>query len=300
MLHFRKYVAIIAAWMLLVPSFSFAQDTKSDVPAPTPAPPAANQTTTPAPTGPTKTPVRYTTDGRPILEEGTPIRMRLSRTLSSADALPGDRVDFEVLDPIKLGDVEVVPQGGIAWGTVTDAHPKRRMARGGKLDVNIDSVKLSNGDKAGLRAVKEVKGGGHTGAMTGAMVATGIVFFPAAPLFLFMKGKDITIPKGTEITAYINADTPFATPVNSAPASPTGGTSTVSGPSEATVEITSTPDGADIEVDGAFRGNSPSTVTLPTGDHTITVKKSGFQNWERNVHVTSGNIKVKAELQAAN
>jgi hypothetical protein len=36
------------------------------------------------------------------------------------------------------------------------------------------------------------------------MVATSIVFFPAAPLFLFIKGKDITIPKGTEITAYVN------------------------------------------------------------------------------------------------
>src|SRR5215470_14593622 len=42
--------------------------------------------------------------------------------------------------------------------------------------------------------------------MTGAIVATSIVFFPAAPLFLFMHGKDITIPKGTEITAYVNGD----------------------------------------------------------------------------------------------
>ena len=68
-------------------------------------------------------------------------------------------------------------------------------ARGGKLDVNIDSVRLSNGQKVALRAVKNVKGGSHTGAMTGAMVATGIVFFPAAPLFLFKRGKDITINK---------------------------------------------------------------------------------------------------------
>jgi hypothetical protein len=42
--------------------------------------------------------------------------------------------------------------------------------------------------------------------MTGAIVATSIVFFPAAPLFLFVHGKDITIPKGTEITAYVNGD----------------------------------------------------------------------------------------------
>jgi hypothetical protein len=45
--------------------------------------------------------------------------------------------------------------------------------------------------------------------MTTAMVATGILFFPAAPLFLFMHGKDMTIPKGTEVTAYVNGDVPL-------------------------------------------------------------------------------------------
>jgi hypothetical protein len=65
---------------------------------------------------------------------------------------------------------------------------------------------LSNGEKLALRGIQDVKGGGHTGAMTGAMVATSIVFFPAAPLFLFMKGKDITIPEGHEITVYTNTE----------------------------------------------------------------------------------------------
>src|SRR5207249_1378553 len=83
---------------------------------------------------------------------------------------------------------------------VTEAQAKKRMARGGKLNVNIDAVRLADGEKAALRAIKEAKGGGHTGAMTGLMLGTAIVFFPAAPLFLFMHGKDIAIPKGTEIT----------------------------------------------------------------------------------------------------
>jgi hypothetical protein len=127
----------------------------------------------------------------------------------SADATTGDRVDFEVLEDIKVKDVIVVPRGGLALATVTEAQHKRRMARGGKLDVNIDDVRLIDGEKAPLRAVKEVKGGGHTGAMTGAMIGIAIVFFPAAPLFLFMHGKDITIPKVTEVTAYINGDIPL-------------------------------------------------------------------------------------------
>src|SRR5258706_819491 len=143
------------------------------------------------------------------LEDGTPIRLRLTRNLSSADATTGDRVDFEVLEDIKVKDFIVVPRGGLALGTITEAEHKRRMARGGKLNVNIDDVRLADGEKAPLRAVKEARGGGHTGAMTGAIIGTAIVFFPAAPLFLFMHRKDTTIPQGTAITAYINGDIPL-------------------------------------------------------------------------------------------
>jgi hypothetical protein len=141
------------------------------------------------------------------LEDGTPVKLRTARTISSGDAHAGDTLDLEVLEDVFASGTLVVPKDGIAWGTVTEAEAKRRMARGGKLNINIDAVRLSGGENAPLRAVKEGHGGGHFGAMTGGIVATAIVFFPAAPFFLFMKGKDITIPKGTEITAYINGDT---------------------------------------------------------------------------------------------
>ena len=232
------------------------------------------------------------------LEDGTPIKLRLTRNLSSADATTGDRVDFEVLEDIKVKDVIVVPRGGLALATVTEAQHKRRMARGGKLDVNIDDVRLIDGEKAPLRAVKEAKGGGHTGAMTGAMIGTAIVFFPAAPLFLFMHGKDITIPKGTEITAYINGDIPLDParfkaqakapadpPVAQAigPASANGVDSALS-----SVDVKSAPDGAEITVDDKYMGSTPSTLKLPAGDHKIKLQKSGFKAWERTLAVGAG------------
>ena len=143
------------------------------------------------------------------LAEDTPVRIRLARTMSSRDARVDERVDFEVLEDIKVGNVVVVERGALAIATVTEAHPKRRMGRAGKLHMNIDYVRLANGEKVLLRAVKGGSGGNHIAAMTGAMVATSLVFFPAAPFFLFLHGKDITIPKGTEITAYVAADTPL-------------------------------------------------------------------------------------------
>jgi hypothetical protein len=140
------------------------------------------------------------------LHDATPIRLRLSRNLSSADAKTGDTVDFEVLEDLKVDDLLVIARGATAIATVTEAQAKRRMARGGKLDITIDYVRLVNGEKVALKAVKDTSGGGHTGAMTGAIVATSLVLWPAAPFFLFMHGKDTTIPKDTEITAYINGE----------------------------------------------------------------------------------------------
>lgn len=140
------------------------------------------------------------------LNDGTPVRMRLMRTVTSADSNVGDTVDFEVLEDIVVDGRLIVARGAVALATVTEAQSKRRMGRAGRLNINIDYVRLANNDKAALRAIKDVKGDGKTGTMTGAMVATSLVFFPAAPLFLFMKGKDVHIPKGTEITAYINGD----------------------------------------------------------------------------------------------
>jgi PEGA domain len=230
------------------------------------------------------------------LEDGTPIKLRLTRNLSSADATTGDRVDFEVLEDIKVKGAIVVPRGGLALATVTEAQHKRRMARGGKLDVNIDDVRLVDGEKAPLRAVKEAKGGGHTGAMTGAMIGTAIVFFPAAPLFLFMHGKDITIPKGTEITAYINGDIPLDPvkfqphAVKTATDSTMPSTAPVTGADSmlSSVDVKSTPDGADITVDDRYMGSTPSNLKLAPGDHKIKLEKSGFKAWERTLAVSIG------------
>src|ERR1700730_551892 len=72
------------------------------------------------------------------LEDGTPVKLRLNRTISSADAHVNDTVDFEVLEQVNVHNEIVIPRGAIALGTVTEAEPKRRMARGGKLNVNID------------------------------------------------------------------------------------------------------------------------------------------------------------------
>jgi hypothetical protein len=232
--------------------------------------------------------------GTVTLDDGTPIRLRTTNTISSAEAHVDDRVDFEVVDDIKVGDVVIVKRGTPAIGTVTEARSKGRMGKGGKLNVNIDFTKTITGEKVSLRGVKDLKGGGHTGAMTGAMVGTAIVFWPAAPFFLFMHGKDITVPKGHEFSVYSSG----AVTLNAA-AVVQGGTpsgSNLRAGTASEISVTSSPVGAEIDIDNAFVGSTPSSVPVSLGSHTITVRKPGYSSWERTIQVTGGTVNVAAEL----
>jgi hypothetical protein len=239
-----------------------------------------------------------------VLHDATPVRLRLTRNLSSADSTVGQNVDFEVLDDVKAGDVLVIARGATVIGTVTEAQAKRRMARGGKLGVNIDYVRLVDDEKAALRGTKEGSGGGHTGAMTGAMVATALVVWPAAPFFLFMHGKDITIPKGTEITAYVNGEikldpAKFApkaaaqtvAPVTlSAPPPPSSAVSAPAQPSGGLVSISfvSSPENALVTFSGVALGRTPLIAQLMPGTYKIAIAADGFDGWSQDVVVEAG------------
>ena len=65
----------------------------------------------------------------------------------------------------------------------------------------------------------------------------------------------------------------------------------------ASISVESNVPGADIEIDGAFVGNTPSTVSVAPGSHQIAVKKKGFTDWTRTLKVTSGSVHLNAELE---
>jgi hypothetical protein len=67
--------------------------------------------------------------------------------------------------------------------------------------------------------------------------------------------------------------------------------------SPGTIQVSSTPPGADVEIDGSFVGNTPSSVGIAAGDHTVKVSKSGYKPWEKKIKVSSGNIVLSPELE---
>ncbi len=64
------------------------------------------------------------------------------------------------------------------------------------------------------------------------------------------------------------------------------------------LSVASNPAGADIEVDGGFVGNTPSTIDMAAGEHSITVSKNGYKSWERKLKASGGNVNLNVELEA--
>ena len=65
-----------------------------------------------------------------------------------------------------------------------------------------------------------------------------------------------------------------------------------------TVSISSDPDGAEIFVDDKFHGNTPATLKIPTGSHSILLKFPGRADWRRTLEVLkSSKASLKATLE---
>lgn len=213
--------------------------------------------------------------------DGTALRLSLTQDLSSATNAVDDPVHFEVMEDVKIAGVVAFPRGSTAIGHIVEVDPRRRMGRAGKLNFTVDHVKAPDGSNLRLRASSNRKGEDKTGT-----VIIGSVVL--SPLFLIMRGKDITIPKGTEITAYIDGDREFAlgTPGGAARAEPAA--TQANAAQSGTVTFQSEPIGADITVDGKFVGTTPSSLQLTAGDHSIVIEKAHFVSWKRAMTVAAG------------
>ena len=70
------------------------------------------------------------------------------------------------------------------------------------------------------------------------------------------------------------------------------------GVTSGTVDLTTTPEGAEIRIDGEMKGVSPLSITLPVGSHELVVTKEGHHPLEATIDVPSGE-KVPIDLKLA-
>jgi len=74
------------------------------------------------------------------------------------------------------------------------------------------------------------------------------------------------------------------------------GNSTEAGGEKTVLKLSSTPTGADIELDGSFVGQTPSSLLALPGEHSIRITKSGYKVWERKIKTSGGEVTLSPEL----
>jgi len=125
-----------------------------------------------------------------LVRNQTPVHLKLGRELSSATAHVGEEVNFEVTQDVVVGGLTIISKGAPAIGAVTEAEPKKRMGKAGKLNVSVASVLLANNEKIALRSFGADQPSDQKGGLGISLV----------------HGKDVAMTKDTEITAYVDGD----------------------------------------------------------------------------------------------
>lgn len=141
---------------------------------------------------------------------------------------------------------------------------------------------MLQGDKDNYRAILVALQG-----VSGVAVSVGEKdreFVPVSLRTVVTRGEEekTATDRGTETTP------PASKPTEAAPSEAAKGT----------VNVSANPAGADVLVDGDFVGNSPSTLKLTAGKHTVTVKMSGYADWSKDITVQSGSeVQLTANLE---
>ncbi len=141
-----------------------------------------------------------------VIKDGTRVELELAYTVSSADLHEGDAVSFLVVQPVQVDGVTVIDRGAPATARVTKAEGGKSWGRGGQLTWSIQHVTAIDGQKIPLHFTAGTKGNGAPGTMTTGLVLTGLVFWPAAPLWGFKKGKPAIIPAGKRFEVFVHGD----------------------------------------------------------------------------------------------
>lgn len=79
------------------------------------------------------------------LEPGTPAKIILLDTLSASKSKAGDAIQARLIEPVKLGEAVVLPEGTLFVGRVLKVTPPRMLSRPGSLLVTFDDLKMSSG-----------------------------------------------------------------------------------------------------------------------------------------------------------
>ena len=148
----------------------------------------------------------------PVVRKDTEVRLALDTPVSTATAKPGDIFRLRTLAPIVVDGVERVPAGAPATGTVVHAQKAGAFGKAGELILAVRRIDLAP-TPIPMHKFEPLVGRDRTNGVAAASAAIGV--FAA-----FIRGGQIVVPVGTEVVAYVAADTEL--PSSASSSAPSG------------------------------------------------------------------------------
>lgn len=87
-----------------------------------------------------------------LVDTGTHVPLSLINSVSTKNAVPGDRVYLESVFPILVDGRIVIPPGSYVMGTITEIHRPGKVKGRGEFHLRFDSLTLPNGTTRDFRA----------------------------------------------------------------------------------------------------------------------------------------------------
>ena len=201
-----------------------------------------------------------------VLQDGTPVKLRMGATVAANGVRVGETLELEVSEDVRVGDVVVITKGSPASASVTNLRSGGNV-KGGWVDIDLDSVTLSDGERVPIRASKQRSVRNDQSSIVSS------------------QAQDASITQGSDLTAFINGSLQLDLTRLRAAGGPT-----------TTIKITSTPANAEVTLDGRLAGSTPSSLRATSGDHVIVVRMAGFQPWQKKVHVDAEPVALDVAL----
>jgi hypothetical protein len=201
-----------------------------------------------------------------VLQDGTPVKLRMGATAAANGVRVGETLELEVSEDVKVGGVVLIAKGSPASSSVTNLRSGGNV-KGGWVDIDLDSVTLSDGERVPIRASKQRP------------------FRTDQSSVVSSQAQDASITQGSDLTAFINGNQQLDLTRLRAAGGPT-----------TTIKITSTPGNAEVTLDGRPAGSTPYSLRATSGDHVIVVRMAGFQPWQKKVHVDAEPLALDVAL----
>ena len=140
------------------------------------------------------------------VHDGIQMELELMSNISSKDAEEGDIINFTVVNDVIINGVIIIEKGAPARARIAVAKKSGRWGKSGKLGWAMQDVMAADGSRIPLRMEKKLSGDSKGGTVTTGVIVTSLIFWPAAPLWGFKKGKEVSMSAGKRFEAFVHGD----------------------------------------------------------------------------------------------